>query len=183
MSERKLLVLDLDETLIHTTGASLGRAADFTFAGYDVYRRPHLADFLAFAFATFDVGIWTAAGEDYAAKVVAEVFQDRPLRFVWSSERCTQRRDFTTDAHITIKRLAKLRRSAGYQLEHIIAVDDTAAARQCNYGNLVHVAEFTGAPTDDELLLLLPTYLAALAHEPNIRAVEKRGWRKRIAAP
>jgi len=42
----KLLILDLDETLIFATERPLTREADFRIGPYHVYRRPDLADFL-----------------------------------------------------------------------------------------------------------------------------------------
>ena len=42
----KLLVLDLDETLIHATESALERKADFRTELYHVYIRPYINDFL-----------------------------------------------------------------------------------------------------------------------------------------
>ncbi len=178
MSHRKLLVLDLDETLIHATEESLGREADFMVGTYHVYARPYLKEFLQYAFREFDVGVWTSAGAQYAKDIVSEVFKDSVPLFLFSSHRCTLRRDFNTDEYVPIKRLSKLK-SMGYRLEQIIAVDDTAAKYNENYGNLVHIQEYKGEANDAELRLL-SEYLAELAHEPNIRTVEKRGWRSRV---
>ena len=56
----KLLVLDIDETLIFASDRSLSRPADFV-GPYHVYKRPHLDTFLKSCLAWFDVGIWTAS--------------------------------------------------------------------------------------------------------------------------
>lgn len=178
MGDRKLLVLDLDETLIHATESRLDRDGDFQLFDYHVYRRPHLEDFLTFAFATFDVGVWTSSGDKYARAVVAEVFKVGQPAFLFSSLKCTQRRDFNTGSYVPVKRLSKLK-SWGYRLDQVIAVDDTADKHRDNYGNLVHVAEYWGNQGDEELLLLRD-YLATLADVPNVRNVEKRGWRARV---
>ena len=59
----KLLVLDLDGTLIHGTFQALSRECDFrTKGGFLVYSRPHLAVFLETVFQWFDVAVWTASG-------------------------------------------------------------------------------------------------------------------------
>lgn len=42
----KLLILDLDETLIFATEQDLGKASDFQFDRYSVFKRPHLDRFL-----------------------------------------------------------------------------------------------------------------------------------------
>jgi carboxy-terminal domain RNA polymerase II polypeptide A small phosphatase len=46
MPPRKLLALDLDETLVHTTETELAHPEDFLFGHYFVYRRPHLSTLL-----------------------------------------------------------------------------------------------------------------------------------------
>ena len=46
-----------------------------------------------------------------------------------------------------------------------------------NYGNHVAIVPFNGALEDCELLYLAE-YLVRIAHTPNLRVLEKRGWRK-----
>lgn len=124
---RKLLVLDLDETLIHACETQLAHPEDFRVGPYFVYRRPHLTEFIASVSESFDLGVWTASGEVYAAQVIEQVFARGLLKFVWSSRRCTTARDWTTCQYTTIKNLSKLKRR-GYQLESIVAADDTPMA-------------------------------------------------------
>lgn len=180
MTNTKLLVLDLDETLVFASEHALDRPADLRVAGYHVYKRPHLDAFLDFAFARFRVGVWTSSGRLYAEPLVAHLMAGRVVEFVWSSQRCSIARDWTTGGHVTEKRLAKLRK-LGFQLEEIIGIDDTPGKYAKNYGNLVCVREWTGDPHDDELAHLVP-YLGQLALASNIRAVEKRGWRATLGS-
>ena len=58
-TKRKLLILDLDETLIFSNTQSLVRKADFKIDGYYVYKRPNLNPFLKFCFFNFDVAVLT----------------------------------------------------------------------------------------------------------------------------
>lgn len=180
MTHQKLLVLDLDETLVHGTEVQLHREPDFRFGPYFIYKRPHVHQFIAHVMERFQVGVWTASGELYAAAVIEHLFPKGALRFVWSSQRCTTVRDWNTGGYQTIKKLEKLR-AKGYRLESIIAVDDTPAKYARSFGNLVAVQEFTGDEHDDELLLLMQ-YLDRLANVPNVRGVEKRRWRYTIEA-
>jgi len=173
---RKLLVLDLDETLIHARENRLEHAEDFTVGPYFVYRRPHLDVFLQTAVEHFDVAVWTASGEQYAEQVVERLFHPGSLQFVWSSKRCTTVRDWTTGNYTKLKSLSKIKRK-GYALESVIAIDDTYANYARSYGNLVMVREFSGDRSDDELLVLA-SYLKTLLPVTNIRKVEKRNWRK-----
>ena len=42
---KTLLILDLDETLIHGTSEPIKRPADFEVFGYHIYLRPYLSTF------------------------------------------------------------------------------------------------------------------------------------------
>jgi carboxy-terminal domain RNA polymerase II polypeptide A small phosphatase len=175
---KKLLVLDLDETLVHASESRLAREEDFRVGPYYVYLRPHLSEFVASMLATFRVAVWTASGEHYATQVIDRAFPHGSLEFIWSSRRCTTARDWTTGEYQTLKNLRKLK-AKGYALESVIAVDDTPAKYSRSYGNVVTVREYLGSKDDDELLLL-STYLQELAKVPNVRVVEKRRWRTQV---
>ena len=175
---RKLVVLDLDETLVHAVETPLDRPADFEVPPYYIYKRPGLDHFLAHVAETYRLSVWTSSSPGYARAVCDALFDSRlPLEFVWASDRCTPQRDFELDCWTMAKRLKKLRRH-GYSLEEVVVIDDSPEKHTHNYGNLVAVRPFEGSPADDELSLLLP-YLRQLALAPNIRSVEKRDWHLR----
>lgn len=173
---RTLLILDLDETLVYAGGTDLPRA-DFEVGPYRVAKRPFVGDFLQAVAAWYDLAVWTSAGADYAAGIVAAVFGDLlpRLKFVWCRDRCTRQYDPDTLQYCETKRLQKLKR-LGYRLEGVLVVDDSPEKHRQNYGNLVRVTPFLGDPADDELRRLLP-FLERLKDVPDVRAVEKRGWR------
>ncbi len=175
---RKLLVLDLDETLIHATETPLEHQADFCVGKYHVYRRPYLDSFIQRVGKHFDLGVWTSSGEVYARLVVAQIFPPEILRFVWASRRCTTSIDPYTGEYQSSKNLGKLKR-CGFPLASILAVDDTPAKFARHYGNYIRVTEFIGDATDTELHWLAE-YLPTLANVPNVRTVEKRGWRAAV---
>ena len=60
------------------------------------------------------------------------------------------------------------------------AAHDTRHKIARNYGNAIHIVPFEGDSGDLELPLLLK-YLELLADAENFRAVEKRGWRSKVA--
>lgn len=178
-----LLVLDLDETLIHTDVDPLERDGDFTISleavEHHVYCRPHLSEFLTFAFATFsDVAIWTSATEDYAREIVQQILttEQKPL-FLWSRSRCACRFDHESQVSHWIKDIRKLRRW-GFSKARILFVDDDARAIERSYGNHVPVAGFLGNEDDSELQELIP-FLTRLSGMKDVRGVEKRFWRQR----
>lgn len=178
---QKLLVLDLDETLIHANEHPLERAADTEIPPYHVYLRPGADEFLADVSRSYRLAVWTSSSPAYARAVCAFLFSDRyPLEFVWASDRCTPTRNFTLDTWSQSKRLSKLRRK-GYKLEQVVVVDDSPEKHTRNYGNLVQVSPFVGDPADRELHFLAP-YLQHLSSAVDIRRVEKRSWRRQVSA-
>lgn len=66
-----LLILDLDETLIHASQTKLShRPEDFTFDKYFVYKRPHLDHFLQEVARHFKLGVWSSAGDEYVSGMI-----------------------------------------------------------------------------------------------------------------
>ena len=175
----KLLVLDLDETLVHATTTRLEREPDFAVGSYSVYKRPGLVEFLNSVAENYRVAVWTSSNELYAEAIVARVFPEGiSLEFVWSRSRCTPRRNFSTDSYDWLKDLKKLKRK-GYSLEEVLVVDDSPEKLVRSYGNLVPAHPYEGDLSDDELSWL-SKYLGMLVPVQNVRRLEKRGWRKRI---
>lgn len=174
----KLLVLDLDETLVHATEEPLARPADFDVGPYAVYERPHARPFLEQVLARFAaVGVWTASTRSYAMPVLARLVDPDRFAFVWCRDRCTLHVDWDTREAEYLKDIRKLTRR-GHRREAILFVDDTPAKLARSYGNLVAVRPYLGDAQDEELTLLA-AYLDELGPIPNVRTIEKRGWRAR----
>lgn len=183
-----LLILDLDETLIHARSETLEREADFRLFDYHVYVRPHVERFLTDCAAHFRLAVWSSASDDYVAEIVKKVFpRQLPLEFVWGRSRCTFAVDLAQvqeDGYLDpgshynyVKKLHKLKRK-GYRLERTLIVDDTPAKCIHNYGNAIYVKEYGGEEADDELPAL-SRYLETLKDAANVRTLEKRRWRSR----
>ena len=171
----KLLVLDLDETLVHARETALERPPDARVGPYVVYHRPGVAAFLDRCLDRFEVGIWTASTLGYARPVLAGLVDPDRFAFVWARGRCTLRADPDTHEYEFLKDIRKLRRR-GYARAKILFVDDTPAKIARSYGNYVRVSEWLGDPDDDELWALAD-YLDELGPLADVRPVEKRGWR------
>ncbi len=162
------MILDLDETLIYASEASLPRQADFLVDPYHIYKRPFLDVFLKNCLDWFEVAVWTSSTPSYAIAIVSAIFEDpKTLSFVWASDRCTVAYDLEWFEYYNRKNLKKVKRK-GYHLESIIAVDDTPQKWERSYGNLVRVNPFEGEETDDELKYLLlyldPTFRTLKCH-------------------
>ena len=176
-----LLILDLDETLIHCRSDPLCRPADAVTSSFYVYERPFLQPFLYAMNELFTLAVWTSATSDYATDVLAAIWPETvPRAFTWTRSRCTCRRDRETKESYLVKRLEKVKRR-GYALSETLVVDDTPRAHEDNYGNLVGVRPYLGAQEDSELSLLMD-YLPTLKSAGNVRRIDKRNWRSQIRA-
>jgi RNA polymerase II subunit A small phosphatase-like protein len=175
---RALLILDLDETLIHGSETRLDRDADFSIGPFHVYKRPGVDAFLATVDRYYDLAIWSSASGDYVQGIANALRANvSEWKFVWSRSRCVQRMHPETFETIPIKDLKKAARQ-GYPIERILIVDDTTDKVSRNYGNAIYIPEFVGAHDDTELPQLA-RFLIHLHSAPNFRSVEKRGWRSR----
>jgi len=174
-----LLILDLDETLIHATEEPLGREHDFLVGPYAVSLRPHLAEFLASCSACFRLAVWSSASDDYVRDVVGRIIPPGlELAFAWGRSRCVRRFDPETFEDCHVKDLKKVKR-LGFDLNRVLIADDTPSKVQRHYGNAGYVPPFFGDP-EDRSLPRLASYLATLQHEPDVRFLEKRGWSRMV---
>lgn len=180
MNPKKLLILDLDETLIHGAKEKLDYEPACIAAWCFLYKRPFVEEFMHFCKEHFKVAIWTTASSDHAEMALSEICDpDYPFEFIWTSNRCTQARDrigmddYGSSYH-WVKDLKKVKR-LGFNLDQTIMVDDTPSMLERQYGNLVQVKRFKGEPEDSELLSLM-AYLIELRDAKNIREVDKRCW-------
>jgi RNA polymerase II subunit A small phosphatase-like protein len=151
---RRLVIFDLDETLVHATDTRLPFEPDFEVPPFFVYQRPYVHELLSFAAQRFDLAVWSSSSAEYVAAVTAKLFgATYPLKFAWAVERCVQREDPRTNGYVYIKDLRKVQ-SQGYAVERITIVDDSHDKVKRQPRNHLHVKPFTGERTDAELLAI-----------------------------
>ncbi|MFH1845285.1 MAG: HAD family hydrolase [bacterium] len=173
----KILVLDLDETLIHASRRPLARDPDFCVFDYFIYKRPHVDVFLRTCLSWFQVGVWSSSGTRYAAAVAENLFEHpSELAFCWAQDRCITRFHWQTGENSYLKPIKKLQRK-GYAKEKILYVDDSPEKLIRSYGNAIYVRTFDGIDEGDNELELLLRYLKFLGPVDDVRRLEKRNWR------
>jgi RNA polymerase II subunit A small phosphatase-like protein len=172
-----LLILDLDETLIHASERALAQPHDFVVGPYFVYRRPSLESFFTECARLYEIAFWSSGGNTYVNSIVEHILPEsiRPV-FVWSRERCTERLDpYAADTYF-LKNLKKIK-NRKFDLARVLILEDEPRKVQRNYGNAIYVKSFYGDPNDRELDLL-KVYLQGMIHQAeDVRRVEKRDWR------
>ncbi len=172
--EKPIIVFDLDQTLISAEALEefdvtkhKEKMAKFEFSNmegyYVIFHRPHLQEFLDFAFANFKVMVWTAATKDYALYVIDNVLKysdkgsDRMLELILfdyhcklSEKKCKSPKDLSA--------LNKHFKLAGYNLDRICIIDDYDAVYNPQKKNCILVKPFffmdNGSENDTYLLEL-----------------------------
>ena len=160
------IVLDIDETLIHTKHMTtvpndkFKKQSDISFKLHDVYYyihiRPHAKEFLQKVFENFDhVCIWTAAEKSYAKKIISKVMtpeQENKLLEFWSRKNCVIK-----DGNYT-KPLTKLFKKHSFlNAKNTVLVDNNELITSLNKGISINVSDFTGDKNDKTLLKLSPS--------------------------
>ncbi|MBL8471859.1 MAG: HAD family hydrolase [Rhodocyclaceae bacterium] len=179
--QKPLLVLDLDETLMHASMYGLPRTLDFRIGPYGALKRPYVAEFIEFCLEYFEVAVWTSSSETYAQIAVKELFPspDR-LAFLWSREHCGMEMRNGGLEVAWIKNLQRVEEQ-GYALARMIAIDDSPEKYCYQPENLLPCAPFYGDPADHELLDLAD-YLDAARREGDLRRLELAHWKQVLAA-
>lgn len=119
---KKTLVLDLDETLIHSEFNRPRKRPDLTikvdiesiYADVYVFIRPYVKEFLSRMGALYELVIFTASLPNYANAII-----DRLPNSMLITHRLYRHHCFKTDREIYIKELKKL----GRNIEDLIIID------------------------------------------------------------
>ena len=163
MKERMpLLILDLDECLIHATTQALPFKADAQYISYQVYFRPRLETFLKDAAAFFTLAIWST-GTDAYVKNIVEQFRPKDIAFafVWGRSKCRRVKDPFFGQTYFYKNLDKLKQH-GYDLKRMVMLDDTPSKILSSFAPVVEIAPFEGDPADKELVKIVDTLTAKI---------------------
>jgi len=175
-----LLILDLDETLIHSSRVLLDPVHDFEVLGYYVYKRPFLDEFIRQMGEHFQLAVWSAASAEYVEQVAGLLFPVLTgLAFLWDKAWTSARelsqpagKNGLKQAEIQfVKQLARVEQ-LGFSREHMLLLDDTEYNIHENAGNAIHIRAFRGDPADRELLRLSKL----LIHCKDCEDVRKIDW-------
>jgi TFIIF-interacting CTD phosphatase-like protein len=181
-----LLVLDVDETLVTAIDPSCEPPpprVDFVVGRFLVMKRPHVDEFLRWCFGSplFTTAVWSAASENYVHSVLRNLLLPEEVpRFVFTGGRCTrhwlspEEWELHGERFIKLKDLKKVR-ARGFDLDRVLALDDTVRLYRRSYGNVVHIRPFRGDQGDRELMRVRP-FLEAWFQAPSVRKIDKRGW-------
>ncbi|XP_058721888.1 uncharacterized protein LOC131593409 isoform X1 [Vicia villosa] len=167
-TKRVTLVLDLDETLIHSTMTQYDSGADFTVQilldkEYTVYvrKRPFLHEFLERVSKMFEIFIFTASKKIYAEKLLdvldpeKKIFSHRAYRDSCIFQDGTYTKDLTV---------------LGIDLAKVAIVDNSPQVFRLQVNNGIPIESWFDDPSDFALMSLLP-FLEKLVDVDDVRPV------------
>ena len=175
-SNKKTLVLDLDETLVHSVGGIVTNPgtpsqSDFTIkvpqinSSHDIHVmvRPHVEEFLERMSKRFELVIFTASISKYANPLLNIVDKMGYVPFRLFREHCT----LINTAFV--KDLSLL----GRDFKDIIILDNNPTAYALNHYNGFPIKSWFDDKNDDELLKICPI-LEFLSYVPDVRDYIKK---------
>ena len=158
---RKTLVLDLDETLIHSAFEPFIPRDDITLRMkmkdndiiIHVLKRPYLDEFLNIVTQKYEVVIFTASISDYANPLLDQLDPMKKISHRLFREHCTK-----ADNGLFIKDLNRL----GRDLKNVIIIDNNPVSFIANKANGLPILTWHSIQSDNELIKLIPllTYLS-----------------------
>ena len=165
---RKKLILDLDETLVHSGFNPFTRKSDISIKidvdgkihTVNVLKRPHVDEFLNEISKYFEVYIFTASMEEYASPVIDIIDKNKMVRGKFFRQDCI----FSDGLYI--KNLKK----AGNDLKDIIIIDNNPGSYATNEENGIPIKTWYDDLNDNELIKLIPLlkYLSEVNDVRNI---------------
>lgn len=162
------IILDIDETLIHSTTVPLtDKKSDLQFKlgseTYYVHFRPGLSKFLNFVFDNFStVNIWTAATRPYAQRILSAILtptQRKKLAFFNS-------REHTVSGSKPLEMVFNnsSAKKHGILPSNTIIIDDRADVSRHNPGNAIIIPAWKGQ-RDNYLLKLIVVLQGIISHK------------------
>ncbi|OHT11408.1 NLI interacting factor-like phosphatase family protein [Tritrichomonas foetus] len=161
---KKVLVLDMDETLIHSSNIPPHSSISFIKIGnpgFYVYKRPGLDEFLEFVMQNFEVFIFTYGSMEYAEPVLNSLCPkiDKNHRLY---------RDQCEKGSSGVKKDISI---FGRPKTDVILIDDSNSAMNYNPKNTIQISRWMGMPNDSELVDWLPQVLQRCLQAEDVRKV------------
>ncbi len=143
-----MLVLDLDETLIHTSYSPIFGAEFKAKKGlFYLYERPHLKRFLDEYRAKYNFAIWSASKSEYVRWIIkSTVLKEYEFDFIKTRKHC--KRIYGKSGFLEYQ---KDLTPQFLQYQKIVMLDDLPKG-VLPTSVVIKVSEFRGCPNDTELL-------------------------------
>ena len=165
---KKTLVLDLDETLIHSDEFPPHPDVDYFQIGEPkiyVHKRPGLDKFIKFACKNFEVFTFTYGTRGYAEEILDKICPEVPKDHRLYRELCYIHRSGRVQKNLKI-----LKRKP----ENLILIDDCNDQKYFNPYNSILIPEWKGTPHDTCLIDIIPIILENCLQAPDVRDIIRK---------
>lgn len=165
-TNKKTLVLDMDETLLHASGIPV-RSSDFIITLSDGVRfyctkRPHLDQFLKRMSELYEVVVYTSGEKEYATTIINEVDPLRYISYILHRDHCIHtRRGMEKDLQLI-----------GRDLKDVIFIDNLEENMKRQIENGIKISDFYSDRKDNELNKLIP-FLEYASKLDDVRPIRK----------
>lgn len=150
-TEKKILFLDLDETVIHTESVNNKKDVTLTLMQMKVKIRPHTTEFLKHCSNSWNIVVYTASNRQYAEMMVDKIDPKALyIHNILSREHClVYGMRFLKDFRMIV--------NSSIKVANILMLDNRLASFGFNIHNGMPMLPYTGTQDDDtELKYVLP---------------------------
>lgn len=166
------LVLDMDETLIHTSSSDsminsewVSTSRTDSKEGFYFSKRPYLEQFLEHVSRFFKIVVFTASQKEYADEIIKRINKDNCISEVYYRDSCIK----TDEGWIKDLKTVQL------DLSKVIMIDNSQISFKLNKENGMLIKGFFGEDEDDkELLQFMQTLTFLYYKEGDIRVWIKK---------
>lgn len=165
---RKCLVLDLDETLVHSSfqpiecSFSIPIELDGTSYGVYVLKRPFVDEFIAECAKYYELVVFTASLSEYANPVIDTLDKNGLIKYRLFRESCVFHEE-----QVYVKDLSRL----GRNLKECIIIDNSPLSYLFHPTNAIGCTSWFGDTQDTELRDLLPVLKGKLLKVDDVRTM------------
>lgn len=172
---KKLVILDLDETLIHSRIEKLDRDPEIEIEPLNVYVRPFAIELVNELSKRFEIAVWSAGSQQYVETISNHLINDEiePV-FVWDRQSCSRKSSFFSFHEVFTKDLSKVE-SFGFALSSVLIIEDDPVKIADHRDNAIIVSQYFGDANDNELEQLAK-YLDHIDTVDDIRELDKNIW-------
>ena len=152
--QKKTLVLDLDETLVHSSMTPFTKPSDISITinvkgkNYNVYvlKRPYLEHFLMEMSYIYEIIVFTASLKEYAEPLMKRLDKHKVIKCVLNREHCLfEQGNYFKDLKVINR-----------DIKDLIIIDNNPVSYFYNKENGVPILSWFNDPKDNELIKLIP---------------------------
>jgi RNA polymerase II subunit A small phosphatase-like protein len=168
LSPKKKLILDLDETLVHSGFNPFTRQSDISLQinidgkihTINILKRPYVDEFLKEISNYYEIYVFTASMEEYASPVIDLIDKNNIIKGKFFRQDCIYNND------LYIKDLFKVTND----LKDVIIIDNNPSSYATNEDNGIPIKTWYDDLNDNELIKLIPV-LKYLSNVNDVRSI------------